>query len=230
MKDQDRLILSKLLKPVSREAAVLDVGCGIGTTLEFLQSQGFRNQVGVDISPEMVRLTRAKAFEAYAPPDFRGIRNRFDLLLFSHVLEHLEYREIQSTLEFYFQRLNTGGRIIVLTPLLYDAFYNDVDHCKPYYPWALLNLFSDRTIARQYASPYRLRLIDIHFRTASLQPFHSRGRYLSDPPSARAFQISALFFRALQVLSGNLLSKKTGYGALFAVETLTREPTGEPVS
>jgi SAM-dependent methyltransferase len=229
VKDQDRLILSRLLKTVSREAAVLDVGCGIGTTLEFLQSQGFQKIVGVDISPEMVRITRDKDFQAFTTTEFREIPNRFDLLLFSHVLEHLEYREIQSTLEFYFQRLNPGGRMIVLTPLLYDAFYNDVDHCKPYYPWALINLFSDRTIARQYSSPYRLRLSDIHFRTASLQPFHSRGRYLTDPPSARAFQISALFFRALQVLSGNLLSKKTGYGALFAVEPLTREPTGEPL-
>lgn len=229
MKDQDRLILSKLLKPVSREAAVLDVGCGIGTTLEFLQSQGFRKTVGVDISEEMVRVTRAKAFQTYAVTAFGETSYRFDLMLFSHVLEHLEFREVQSTLEFYFDRLNPGGQILVLTPLLHDAFHNDVDHVKPYYPWALINLFSDRTISKQYASPYRLRLIDIYFRTASLQPFHLRGRYLTDRKSSRAFKASAFFFQALQVLSGNLLSKKTGYGARFAVEHPTRETVDGPL-
>ena len=221
--------MSKLLGPVDRRLVVLDVGCGIGTTLEFLQGHGFRKITGVDISEDMVRLTRKKGFQAYSSTAFRDTLDRFDLLLLSHILEHLEYREVQSTLEYYFDRLNPGGQLIVLTPLLHDAFYNDVDHVKPYHPWALINLFSDRTISKQYASAYRLRLIDIHFRTASLQPFHSRGRYLTDPKSARAFQAGTIFFQTLKFLSGNLLSKKTGYGARFAVEHANRKTADEPL-
>ena len=50
--------------PESKDTSILDVGCGSGDFLVFLQSKGYRNTQGIDISPEQVR-------EAYD----RGARN-----------------------------------------------------------------------------------------------------------------------------------------------------------
>src|SRR5256885_13707402 len=40
--------------PRSREAQILDLGCGNGTLMHFLQEAGYRYVSGVDTSPEQV--------------------------------------------------------------------------------------------------------------------------------------------------------------------------------
>lgn len=218
MKAQDRKILKRLLTAhIKRDARILDVGCGVGEGIGFLRGLGYLNVAGVDISEAMVNATAATGAEAYTLEQFASQDSGFDLILFSHVLEHIEYKDLQGFLESYFRRLNNGGKVIMLSPVLYDAFFNDIDHIKPYYPAGIMNLFSTGRISRQYGSSYRLKLIDVYFRTSSLQPYNMRSRYLDDGKSRLIFRLNALFFELLRKLSFNVLSKTTGYGALFEV-------------
>jgi len=210
----DRKNLKRLLdRHVAKSAKILDIGCGLGNNLDLLQELGYRDVSGVDISPNMVEATREKGHRACLPEQLE--QRDLDVLLFSHVIEHLGYPEIVGFMENYFQHAKPDALIIVITPILYDAFFNDVDHIKPYYPDGLIALFSDSRISKQYRSSFALELIDIHFRRTSLLPYNLRSKYIRSP-------FNRLFYAALVRAAGvakwvslGLLSKATGYAALF---------------
>ena len=42
--------------PTDKDAAILDIGCGVGFFLWFLQKNGFTNTSGIDVSPEQVKV------------------------------------------------------------------------------------------------------------------------------------------------------------------------------
>jgi len=218
MKEQDRVILRKLLLLyVPKSARILDVGCGLGKNILMLNALGYPNVVGVDVSPEMVSATRSRNIEAYVFSEFQGHSGSFDLILFSHVIEHFEYKDLQRYMEFYLSRLVPRGKFIILAPVLYDAFYSDVDHIKPYYPKGLMNLFSDDNLSRQYSSRYVIRILDIYFRRANLTPYFMRSRYIKKLWNRIVFKTLNTFFEFMKVITFDLFSKTTGYGAIFEV-------------
>lgn len=49
-KNWDHFLLREALSETSKDAKILDLGCGEGYTLKFLQSLGFRNLHGIDLS------------------------------------------------------------------------------------------------------------------------------------------------------------------------------------
>ena len=54
-------ILRTVLDGIPKEAAVLDVGHGIGENLSIMQGWGYSNAWGIDIDPEMLQPARARA-------------------------------------------------------------------------------------------------------------------------------------------------------------------------
>ena len=92
---------------------VLDVGCGVGRCLAFLDGNG----VGVDHNPTSVAECRARGFQAHTPEEFGALEfEPFDTLLLSHVLEHLDPESGESLLRTYLPHVRSGGRIVVITP------------------------------------------------------------------------------------------------------------------
>jgi len=92
---------------------VLDIGCGVGRCLGFLDGHG----VGIDHNPTSVAACRQAGFEAYTPEQFSALDlGQFDSLLLSHVLEHLEAPDGRALIERYLPHLRSGGRIILITP------------------------------------------------------------------------------------------------------------------
>jgi SAM-dependent methyltransferase len=93
---------------------VLDVGCGIGRCLGFLEGRG----VGVDPNEAAVATARDRGFEAYTPEelDARADLDDFDTLLCSHVLEHLDRSTAIELLSTWLARLRPGGRVVLICP------------------------------------------------------------------------------------------------------------------
>jgi 2-polyprenyl-3-methyl-5-hydroxy-6-metoxy-1,4-benzoquinol methylase len=93
----------------------LDVGCGIGRCLAFIDGNG----VGVDHNEKSVEVCRSRGLEAYTPEEFFTIdAGLFDSILLSHVLEHTSIDEGRELLTSYVRYLKPGGRILLITPQL----------------------------------------------------------------------------------------------------------------
>jgi len=95
---------------------VLDVGCGIGRGLRYLDGHG----VGVDHSEAAVAACRQQGFAAYTPGEFDRSEHarpgRFDALVCSHVLEHLSRDDGHTLLATYLPYVRSGGRVVLITP------------------------------------------------------------------------------------------------------------------
>ena len=97
---------------------VLDVGCGIGRCLDFIRPRG----VGVDPNAAAIAVCREHGHEAYVPDGFAAAVastepvRKFDTLLCSHVLEHLDEPTGVDLIRQYLPHIISGGRVMLITP------------------------------------------------------------------------------------------------------------------
>lgn len=92
---------------------VLDVGCGTGRCLLYLDGNG----VGIDHNPTSVSLCRARGLEAYITDEFDPKEaGHFDAILLSHVLEHMEWEDGARLIGQHLPLLRPGGRVLLITP------------------------------------------------------------------------------------------------------------------
>jgi len=136
---RDFLIEARLLytmlapRPDSR---ILEVGCGGGALLSFLEARGHR-AVGVDILEEAVRLA------SQAAPSSQVIRSdagelpfasgSFDRLVSHHLVEHLD--DLPGALEEWYRVLVPGAVVAICTPnRLYPSphIFDDPSHVHVY--------------------------------------------------------------------------------------------------
>lgn len=107
------------LLPQDREARILDMGCGRGRFLTWLQRAGYRNASGVDRSPEAVERARALGVRTAVCADFHGHLaahpEGFDCIVATDVLEHFQKHEILPLLDALWAALKPGGRVIIET-------------------------------------------------------------------------------------------------------------------
>ncbi|VVB71465.1 putative cobalt-precorrin-6B C(15)-methyltransferase (decarboxylating) [uncultured archaeon] len=119
------LLLNAALAEAGPDDRVLEVGCGSGFISEKLKTRVSRI-LATDINPHAVRAAKAKGVEALRADLFRGIRGRFDLILFN--APYLPTSDEERTGEWIDYALDGGasGRVTV------ERFLRDLgDHLQP---------------------------------------------------------------------------------------------------
>ncbi|MFE2417090.1 class I SAM-dependent methyltransferase [Streptomyces hokutonensis] len=111
------------LAGISRQAAILDYGCGYGRTLDELEQHGFRNLTGADISPAMIEraqlLHPAVHFTTLdAPPSLPSPDADFDVVLLFAVLTCVPGDEAQRRLIAELHRVLEPGGVLYVSDLL----------------------------------------------------------------------------------------------------------------
>lgn len=107
--------------PNNRNAAILDIGCGFGQTLKALQAEGYKDLTGVDISTEAIEFCSGQKLNVAKIDSIinycRNVSKKYDCIIMSHVIEHIDKDEIIETLRSVrTQLLKVGGSLIVTTP------------------------------------------------------------------------------------------------------------------
>jgi SAM-dependent methyltransferase len=127
---------------------VLEIGCGEGSVLSKLSDGNFGSQLfGLEISEsgvEMVnkrnipRLTECKLYDGYRVP---YEDKTFDLVILTHVVEHLEHPRLLLT-----EALRVGKDVFIEVPLEHtlwlkkDFVFDSVGHINFYTPTTIRNL------------------------------------------------------------------------------------------
>jgi ubiquinone/menaquinone biosynthesis C-methylase UbiE len=98
---------------IPADAAVLEVGCGTGDVLAAIPA---RRSVGIDISPEMIRIAAIKhpdlEWHAVTTAELNSIQSEnFDLVFLSDVIEHLE--DVPGTFRNLRCVCHSGTRLII---------------------------------------------------------------------------------------------------------------------
>jgi cyclopropane fatty-acyl-phospholipid synthase-like methyltransferase len=113
--------------PADRGARILDLGCGGGEFLAFLDGQGYRAASGVDFSAEQVERCRARGLERVevvrdTRAFLRGRGRVFERVVMNDVLEHVPKAECIALLEDIRASLVEGGSCIIKVPNASSAF------------------------------------------------------------------------------------------------------------
>ncbi|MGO9317701.1 MAG: class I SAM-dependent methyltransferase [Terracidiphilus sp.] len=111
--------MAKVL-PHDTSRKILDIGCGFGQTMVALRMLGYENVSGVDISNESIehcgtlRLNVAKVCNIDVYMECH--RGEYDLIIMSHVLEHIEKSLIIPYISSVKSMLTKDGKFLIMVP------------------------------------------------------------------------------------------------------------------
>jgi cyclopropane fatty-acyl-phospholipid synthase-like methyltransferase len=121
--ERDRRLFRALYRrflPPSRQAEILEVGCGTGSFLFFLRSEGYERAHGIDLGVEQIAAARTLGIDGVEVAD--GVTylpahpETYDLIVALDVLEHLTKDEVLTFLDGAHRALRPGGRVLLRTP------------------------------------------------------------------------------------------------------------------
>jgi len=130
----------------SMEYNILDYGCGFGQNLIALKSLGFKNIFGVDIEKSAIDFCVEGGYsvkELHLENLSNPFSIRFDIIILSHIIEHIPKNEIINTLAFIKNEfLATNGKLLIAVP---NAQAN-TDCYWAYEDWTHTTLFTSGSI------------------------------------------------------------------------------------
>lgn len=117
--------------PSDRDVRIVDLGCGAGAMLHFLQQAGYRQVRGVDGSAEMIALAHVSGFPGAQLADLRSYLTgqpdeSLDVVLVIDVLEHFDRSALLGICDEIARVLVPGGRVVAHVPNAGGIFGNIV--------------------------------------------------------------------------------------------------------
>lgn len=129
--------------PISTSAKILEIGCGYGRYLHAMQTMGYTNIFGVDISEDQIQYAKNLNLKNYVRKvDGLTFLERkydcYDAILLLDVMEHLPSTYTINLIESIFRSLKTGGKLIIQVPNglapLSPLRYADFTHLNAFTP------------------------------------------------------------------------------------------------
>lgn len=103
--------------PEDKNVEILDVGCGSGGFVYWLQQIGYQNSEGIDISEEQVKAAQKLGIKNIKQTDIKTfLQNKkevYDLIFARDLLEHFSKEEILDVLDAIFSSLKKDGVFVV---------------------------------------------------------------------------------------------------------------------
>jgi SAM-dependent methyltransferase len=123
--------------PESKDANILDMGCGSGGFVYYLKNKKYTKVAGIDISDEQIDRGRSLGIGNIEKYDLLSYlsenKDTYDLIIARDVLEHFDKSEIYNVCMLVFSALKHKGRFIAQSPngdgIFYEKiFYGDFTH------------------------------------------------------------------------------------------------------
>jgi 2-polyprenyl-3-methyl-5-hydroxy-6-metoxy-1,4-benzoquinol methylase len=112
--------------PHDKKAMILDIACGAGKFLYFLQKTGYHNTGGIDLSKEQIDLARQIGVENVWVDDLFSylpkVERKYNMIIANDIIEHLTKEETMEFLDKIMAALKPGGSILISTPNAFSLF------------------------------------------------------------------------------------------------------------
>lgn len=191
---------------------IVEIGCGLGANMRVLIEAGFTNVLGVDVNPELVMRNTESGLACVQSDFFRG--RDVDIMIMAHVIEHMPPVELKEFLDRYLPALKPDGTLIISTPLIWDGFYQDFDHIKPYYPNGILAVYGRQGEQIAYYGRTGMRLEGIPW-VRKIPYLISGHKYFLQQPFSRFERVVQLGLNFLFYQSRRMIGKPNGWMAAF---------------
>lgn len=136
----------KNVLPKNKSAKMLDIACGAGHFLYYLQKMGYANSSGIDLSEEQLQIAKgmkinnikkADIFE-YLPKHKHG----FDMIVANDIIEHFKKDETFAFLDLIYDSLKPDGQVLISTMNTQSLFgaatvFSDFTHEQGFTPESL---------------------------------------------------------------------------------------------
>lgn len=123
--------------PEDKNAGIIDIGCGSGGLLWWLQKLGYKNTEGIDISEEQIEIARKLGINNVSREDVMDFLNnsfkKYNIIFMRNFIEHFEKEDIVEILDKTRRLLKEDGILILQTLNLAGPFggrlrYYDFTH------------------------------------------------------------------------------------------------------
>lgn len=168
----------KDIMPADKEAKIIDVACGAGNFLYFLQNEGYINSQGIDLSEEQLELARKVGVNNLKKADlFKYLPKypeSFDMIVANDIIEHLKKDEVLELLDLIFRSLKPFGKVLIATLNTQSLFgssmlFVDFTHEQGFTPRSLsqvlrvcdfkdVKVYGEKPIAHDFRSGVRVGL------------------------------------------------------------------------
>jgi len=127
-------------------ANIIDIACGGGHFLYFLQQQGYIHTQGIDISQEQLDVAEKMGVKNLQKEDFGEYLpkclGKFDMIIANDIIEHLTKDEVLNFLDTIYNSLKPRGHILIGVPNVQCLFsgkprYCDFTHEQGFTPGSL---------------------------------------------------------------------------------------------
>jgi 2-polyprenyl-3-methyl-5-hydroxy-6-metoxy-1,4-benzoquinol methylase len=127
--------------PLNKDAKVLDIGIGMGEMLSCYENWGYKNYLGIDISPSTVKFCKSIGLNCEVVENsgsyLKENLNTYDLITLIDVLEHIPREFVIEFLKDVRNALKENGIFIIQVPNLQAPdgqlhMYNDITHVTGY--------------------------------------------------------------------------------------------------
>jgi SAM-dependent methyltransferase len=125
-----------LLDDLSRDARILELGCGSGDMVAFLEEKGFEQVIGIDISGEQIAIAQERGLNCQRADVFSYLdstEDTFDVVIAKDFVEHFTTEELLHLASKISEVLTEDGGLILETPNGRGLFpgqvmYGDLTH------------------------------------------------------------------------------------------------------
>lgn len=129
--------------PSDENGIIVDIGAGEGLFAQYLNlDQRYKNLQMLDANELTVATLKRKFNNAllYKAPGRLPFEDAsVSYIHCSHLVEHLYYGDVYCLLKEIDRVLRKEGIFVISTALLWEEFYKDLSHVKPYYPSVFTN-------------------------------------------------------------------------------------------
>ncbi|OGU16513.1 MAG: hypothetical protein A2X63_04930 [Ignavibacteria bacterium GWA2_35_8] len=118
------------------EDSILDIGCGPGYFMKYLENLGYKNLHGIDVSPEQCEIAKSLNLQVFCNDVFEfltGKENNYSAIIAIDFIEHFTKNEILKLLPLISKALKKDGIFVIQTPNGQGLFpgqviYGDLTH------------------------------------------------------------------------------------------------------